>query len=143
MKKWKHKDVKYVNNNAKNSTTFSNCIRNVPIEYEKIMLSFDVTFFYWNIPIIDKFNITKGYVNNDNQFTRKMGIPHGKIFDLALVSSLFNGAYSIITSKNDWTRENATIKQVLKENGYQESIISKIFKRITNNHRLSQSQQQI
>ena len=34
------------------------------------------------------------------------------------------------------------IKQVLKENGYQESIISKIFKRITNNHNLHQSQQQ-
>ena len=31
---------------------------------------------------------------------------------------------------------------MLKENGYQESIISKIFKRITNNHSLSQSQQQ-
>ena len=30
---------------------------------------------------------------------------------------------------------------MLKENGHQESIISKIFKRITNNHRLSQSQQ--
>ena len=34
------------------------------------------------------------------------------------------------------------MKQVLKENGYQESIISKIFNRITNNHSLSQSQQQ-
>ena len=30
---------------------------------------------------------------------------------------------------------------VLKENGYQEGIISKIFKRITNNRSLSQSQQ--
>ena len=30
---------------------------------------------------------------------------------------------------------------MLKENGYQKSIISKIFKRITNNHSLSQSQQ--
>ena len=30
---------------------------------------------------------------------------------------------------------------MFKENGYQESIISKIFKRITNNHRLAQSQQ--
>ena len=29
---------------------------------------------------------------------------------------------------------------MLKENGYQESIISKIFKRITNNHSLPQSQ---
>ena len=31
---------------------------------------------------------------------------------------------------------------MLKENGYQESIISKIFKRITNSHSLPQSQQQ-
>ena len=31
---------------------------------------------------------------------------------------------------------------MLKEKGYQESIISKIFKRITNNHSLPQSQQQ-
>ena len=34
------------------------------------------------------------------------------------------------------------MKQVSKENGYQESIISKIFERITNNHSLPQSQQQ-
>ena len=59
----------------------------------------------------------------------------------SIVSSLFNKAYSIITNKDDLHKENARIKQVLKENGYQESIISKIFKRITNNnHRLSQSQ---
>ena len=30
---------------------------------------------------------------------------------------------------------------MLKENGYQESIINKIFRRITNNHSLPQSQQ--
>ena len=60
----------------------------------------------------------------------------------SVVSSLFNRAYSIITNKDDLYKENARIKQVLKENGYQESIISKIFKRITNKHSLSQSQQQ-
>ena len=59
----------------------------------------------------------------------------------SVVSSLFNRAYSIITNKDDLHKENARIKQVLKENGYQESIISKIFKRITNNHSLPQSQQ--
>ena len=32
---------------------------------------------------------------------------------------------------------------MLQENGYQESIISKIFERITNNHSLSRSQQQM
>ena len=60
----------------------------------------------------------------------------------SVVSSLFNRAYSIITNKDDLDKENARIKQVLKENGYQESIISKIFKRITNSHSLPQSQQQ-
>ena len=54
---------------------------------------------------------------------------------------LFNTAYSIITNKDELHKENARIKQVLNENGYQKSIISKIFKRITNNHSLPQSQQ--
>ena len=54
---------------------------------------------------------------------------------------MFNRAYSIITNKDDLDKENARIKQLLKENGYQESIITKIFKRITNNHNLSQSNQ--
>ena len=59
----------------------------------------------------------------------------------SVVSSLFNNAYSIITNKDDLHKENVRIKQVLKENGYRESIINKIFMRITNNHRLPQSQQ--
>ena len=57
----------------------------------------------------------------------------------SVVSSLFNRAYSIITNKDDLHKENARIKQVLKENGYQKSIISKIFRRITNNHSLPES----
>ena len=59
-----------------------------------------------------------------------------------IVSSLFNRAYSIINNKDHLSKVNTRIKQVLKENGYQERIISKIFKRITNNHSLPQSQQQ-
>ena len=55
---------------------------------------------------------------------------------------LVNRAHSIITNKDDLHKENARIKQMLKENGCQESIVSKIFKRITNNHSLSQLQQQ-
>ena len=58
-----------------------------------------------------------------------------------LFSSLFNRAYSIITNKDDLHKENARIKQVLKENRYQEGIICKIFRRITNNYSLPQSQQ--
>ena len=60
----------------------------------------------------------------------------------SVASSLFNRAYSIIPNKDELYKENAKIKQVLKENGYQESIISKIFKKITSIYSLSQLQQQ-
>ena len=59
----------------------------------------------------------------------------------SVVSSLFNKACSIIINKDDLHKNSVGTKQVLKENGYQESIISKIFRRITNNHNFPQSQQ--
>ena len=74
--------VRDENNNAKNSTTFSNYIRYVPIEDDEIMVSFDVTSLYTNIPITDTLNIIKDYVNNDDQFTRKTVIPQDKFLDL-------------------------------------------------------------
>ena len=74
--------VRDENNNAKNSTTFSNYIRNVPIEDDEIMVSFDVTSLYTNIPIIDTLNIIKDYVNSDDQFIRKTAIPQDKFLDL-------------------------------------------------------------
>ena len=43
---------------------------------------------------------------------------------------------------DDLTKENARIKQVLKENRYHEIIINKILKTVTDNDSLSQSQQQ-
>ena len=51
----------------------------------------------------------------------------------SVVSSLFNRAYSIVRNKDDLYKENARIKQVLKKNGYQESITNKICRRINNN----------
>ena len=45
--------VKDENNNAYNSTMYSKYIRNVLIEDDEIMVSFDVTSVYMNIPIID------------------------------------------------------------------------------------------
>ena len=62
------------NDNDKNSTTFSNYIKNVPIEDDET-ISFDVTSLYTNVPIIDMLNIIKDYVTNDGQFTRKTAIP--------------------------------------------------------------------
>ena len=52
----------------------------------------------------------------------------------SVVSPLFNRVNSIITNKDHLYKENARMKQVLNENGYQERIISKMFKRITYNH---------
>ena len=53
-----------------------------------------------------------------------------------------NQRFLTLCYKDDLTKENGRIKQLLQENGYQESIISKFFKRITNTHSLSQLQQQ-
>ena len=51
---------------ASHSTTFSNYIRNVSTEDDEIMVSFDVTSLYTDIPIIDTLNIIKDFVNNDD-----------------------------------------------------------------------------
>ena len=73
--------VKYENNNAQNSTTFSNYIRNASIEGDEILVSFDVTSLYTNIPIIDTLNIIKDYFNNDDQFTRETALAQDKFPD--------------------------------------------------------------
>ena len=48
----------------------------------------------------------------------------------SVVSSLFNRAYSIITNKDDLGKENTRIKQLLKENGYQEALLVKSLKEL-------------
>ena len=67
---------------------------------------------------------------------------HLRSFKESVVSSFFSRAYSFFINKYGFTRENARIKQMLKENGYQESAISKIFNRIANNLSFTQLQQQ-
>ena len=96
MKMKKH--VKDENNSAKTSTTFSNYIRNVPIEDDKIMVSFDVTSLYTNISIIDTLNIIKFYVNSDDQFTRKKVIPQDKLF-LDLVHLVLTSTWYMFNSQ--------------------------------------------
>ena len=78
--------LKDENNNAKNSITFSNYIRNVPIEDDEITVSFGATFLYTNIPIIDTLNVIKDYVNNNAQFTWKTAIPLDKFLDLVYLT---------------------------------------------------------
>ena len=90
--------VKNENNNAKNSTTFSNYIRNIPIKDDEIMVSFDVTSLYTNISIIDTLNIIKFYVNSDDQFTRKKVIPQDKLF-LDLVHLVLTSTWYMFNSQ--------------------------------------------
>ena len=78
-------------NNDKSSTTLSNYIRNVPIEDDKIVVSFDVFYLYAYIPKTNILNIIKDYVNNDDQFTRKTAAPEDKYLDvvhLVLITTL-------------------------------------------------------
>ena len=59
----------------------------------------------------------------------------------------FLDTFSINTNKDDENKKktkkqrNTRMKQVFKKNGCHESIGSRIFKRITNNHNLSRSEQ--
>ena len=57
-------------------------MRNVPIEDDKTMVSFDITSLYTDIPIIDTVNIIKDYVHSDDQFASKTAIPQDKFLDL-------------------------------------------------------------
>ena len=61
---------------------FSNYMKNAPIEDIEIVVSFDVTSLWTNIPIIDTQNINKDYVNSNDQFNRKTAIPQSKFLDL-------------------------------------------------------------
>ena len=64
------------------------------------MVSFDVTSSYTNIPRINTLNITKDYVHNDDQFTRKMTIYQDKFLDLINLVLTTTGTLSILSFTN-------------------------------------------
>ena len=79
----------------KNSPIF---ICNVKIENYEIMISFDVTSLYTNVPIKDTINIIKDLIEHDQEFSNKTKIPTSEFLDLVtLVLTktwfLFNGKY--------------------------------------------------
>ena len=53
---------------------------NIPIKDDEIMISFNITSFYTNIPIVDTLDIFKNYVNNNDQYTRKTTISQNMFF---------------------------------------------------------------
>ena len=72
--------VKDENDDGKNSTNY---IKNVPIEENEIVVLFNVTSLYTNIPIFDTLSKIKDYVNNNDQFARETAIPQGKFLDVS------------------------------------------------------------
>ena len=100
---------------------------------ELVFFSHFIETKYWRISVL----VLRKPTNTDLYYSS-----HHQTGCKESVFSLFSRAYSIVTNEDDLTKENARVKQVLKENGYQERIISKIVKIITNNYSLSQSQQQ-
>ena len=84
-------------------------------EERNLKLAFLDTLLKWNngkisVLVYWKPTHTEKYPDNSSQ--------HQTSCNESVVSSLFNGAYSIISNKDDLYKENARIKQVLKENGY-------------------------
>ena len=67
-----------------------------------------------------------------NTYTTAYSSHRQKIYKQSVYLSLFNKVYSVSINKDDLT----------KESGYQRGIISKTFKRITNDHSLYQLQKQ-
>ena len=67
------------------------------------MVLFDVTSLHTNILIIDKLNIIKDYVNNDDQFTRKTAIPQNKFLDLVnlVLTTTWYTSNSLIVLRTD------------------------------------------
>ena len=104
----------------------------------------DGVYFIFKHKHLEKFfhHINNFHQNIDDQYTDQY-LHYSSHQQTSCKESvcLFNRVYSIITNKDDLHKENTRIKQVLKENGYQESIISEVFKRITNNHSFPQAQQ--
>ena len=64
------------------------------------MVSFDVTSLNTNIPIIDTQNIIKDYVNNDDQFPRRMAIHQDKFLDLLHLLLITTGTLLILSFTN-------------------------------------------
>ena len=93
----------------KNSTKCSNYIRIVAIKDEEIMLLFNRTYLYTNIPVTNTSNIFKDYLNNNDIFTRKTTLktqntPWYKFLDLVkmILTTIWYIFNSLCLPTNQW-----------------------------------------
>ena len=83
---------------AKNSKEFSEFIRDIEIEDDEMMISFDVTSLYTNVPIKDSLKIISDLLRKDKDLSKKTPIPVDKLielieFDLTTTWFKFNGKF--------------------------------------------------
>ena len=86
------------NDHCKNSAQFLECIRNIEIEEDECMISFDVTSIYTSVPINNTLIIIKDLLKNDPDFNKKTSIPIEeflKLVTLVLTKTwyLFDGKF--------------------------------------------------
>ncbi|XP_057290570.1 uncharacterized protein LOC130613216 [Hydractinia symbiolongicarpus] len=70
---------------CKNSKEFSKFIRNIRIEDDECMVSFDVTSLYTNVPIKDTLYIIMELLLNDDEYENKTCIPIDKLMSLVQI----------------------------------------------------------
>ena len=63
------------NSHRKNSKEFSEYIRNITIDDNEVLVSFDVTSLYTNVPIKDTLAIIRDLLGNDKDLDKKTKIP--------------------------------------------------------------------
>ena len=79
------------NGHSKNSKEFSEYIRDESIADDEMMVSFDVTFLYTNVPIKDTLIIVKDLLVNDPDLQTKTNIPAEDLLETTeLLKPVFN-----------------------------------------------------
>ena len=67
---------------SENSKVFSEYIRTIKVEDDEILVSFDVTSLYTNVPIKDTLEIIKGLLENDADLQAKTPIPPTELLEI-------------------------------------------------------------
>ena len=68
--------------NSINSKVFSEYVRTLHINDDEVMVSFDVTSLYTNVPIRDTLTVIEDLLNKDSKYEQKTKIPRADLLEL-------------------------------------------------------------
>ena len=83
---------------SENSKVFSEYVRTLTVEEDEILVSFDVTSLYTNVPIKETLNIIKDLLEEDRNLKEKTKIPSKELLEIVeflLIKTwfLYNGEF--------------------------------------------------